>query len=370
MRTLDYSDLTNQVTAYAVDAMSTDAAQDQKETEWNNSLWTTYFGYYKQIPELKAAIDAKATWTVGKGFTADPTTTMILSAIDGFGKDTFNTILENMIRTYHIAGDSFAEIITNTEGVLLNLKPLDPGTITIVANRQGRIIRYEQNSKVKGSPKKKFTPNKILHLAYNRVADEIHGVSMIKALEQIILMRNEAMTNYKQVMQRYLKPRYIFHLDTDDDTTIATFKAKMDAAWKYGENVYIPKGAVVPEQMSIAPNSTISPLAWIESLNQYFFQATGVPDIIVGSSKALTEASAKIAYLAFQQTIEEEQLYIEEQILKQLNYVIELTFPVSLENEALSDKPKQEAQVQQPNIQQNESAVEANDTKVEMEGRK
>jgi hypothetical protein len=56
----------------------------------------------------------------------------------------------------------------------------------------------------------------------------------------------------------------------------------------------------------------------------------------------MTEATAKIAYLAFEQTIEEEQLYIEEQILSQLNLEIELEFPASLENEMLSDRGKAE----------------------------
>ena len=69
-----------------------------------------------------------------------------------------------------------------------------------------------------------------------------------------------------------------------------------------------------------------------------------MPDIILGSSKALTEASAKIAYLAFQQTLEEEQLYMEEQVGMQLGLEIELEFPASLENELLSDKAKDGAE--------------------------
>ena len=59
-------------------------------------------------------------------------------------------------------------------------------------------------------------------------------------------------------------------------------------------------------------------------------------------AQEITEASAKIAYLAFEQTIEEEQLYIEEQVLNQLNLEIELEFPASLENELISDRSKSE----------------------------
>jgi len=66
----------------------------------------------------------------------------------------------------------------------------------------------------------------------------------------------------------------------------------------------------------------------------------GVPQIILGGSGEFTEASAKIAYLAFQQNIEEEQLFIEEQVGLQLGMKIELEFPASLENELLSDNKK------------------------------
>lgn len=104
--------------------------------------------------------------------------------------------------------------------------------------------------------------------------------------------------------------------------------------------MYIPQGTVEFEIISLAPNANLNPLAWIESLNNYFYQSAGVPQIILGGVGALTEAAVKIAYLAFQQTIEEEQLFIEEQVLSQLNLVIELEFPASLENELLSDKAK------------------------------
>ena len=204
-------------------------------------------------------------------------------------------------------------------------------------------------------------------------------------------MRNEAMTDWKRVLHRNIDPLWIFHLDTDDTSKIASFKTKMDNARGSGENMYIPKGAVVPELVNTSTNASLNPMAWIQQLNQYFFQATGVPDIIVGGgvSGSLTEASAKIAYLAFQQTIEEEQLFIEEQVSLQLGLEIQLEFPASLENETLSDKPQgkdeltqtsmamekamaeaQTAQVQQPQIQEKEKAIEPNDKKVELEGRK
>ena len=99
------TDMKNIVTDYSVTAETTDGPTGQKEIEYNNAGWSQQLGYYKSIPELQAAIDAKARWTVGKGFNADETTKFIIGKIRGFGKESFNTILENMIRAYHVGGE-------------------------------------------------------------------------------------------------------------------------------------------------------------------------------------------------------------------------------------------------------------------------
>jgi len=340
------------ITDFSVDARQTDAAVGTDETEWSNPKASQYLGYYKSIPELKMAIDAKATWTIGKGFSSNPLTTIRLSTIKGFGKDTFNSILENMIREYHIYGDAFSEIIRDDDK-LVNLKPLDPGTITIIADKKGLIKRYEQD--ISGQETKKFEPEDVLHLTRNRIADEIHGTSIIEACEWIILARNEAMADYKKLLHRNIYPVRIWHLDTDVPSKIATFKAKVAASKGEGEDIFIPKGAVETELVSVPENSSLNPMPWIQQLNQYFYQAVGVPQIIIGGSQELTQTAAQIAYLAFEQTIEEEQLYIEEQILVQINLEIELEFPASLQNNLLSGEAKngtQEQQLNQPSILQ------------------
>lgn len=343
---------------YTVDSQETDQSSGQKESSWQNTNWTTYLGYYKEIPELQTAVDAKALWTMGGGFTADESTTLILNAIKGNGKDSFNSILSNMIRTFTIAGDAFAEIIDHNN-FLVNLKPLDPGSIKIITDWKGRIKRYEQVSRDK-TPNKRFEPEQILHLSRKRTADEIHGISVVPSVEWIIKARNEAMSDWKKVLHRNIQPLWIFHLDTDDKSKISAFKAKMDAARADGENMYIPKGAVVPELVTTATNASLNPLQWINQLNDYFFQAVNVPQIIIGNSKEFTDASGKIVYLSYEQSVKAEQLYIEEQVLNQLNLVINLTFPASLQNELLSSSNKDS----------NMQAAAPNDMTAELEGKK
>ncbi len=349
----------NTIVEYKVDSSETEGPQST-EICWQSKNWNRNLGYYRKIPELKTAVDTKANWTVGAGYTAEPEIEIVLDTIKGNGKDTFNSILKNAVRVKTIEGDSYAEIITNENGFLLNLKPLNAGSMKVVYNRKGRILRYEQTT-----TGRKFQPEKIFHLSRDRLADEIHGESVIDAVEEIILMRNEAMQDYRRVLHRNVEPLLIFHLDTDDATEVASYKTKYNNVRRDGENLFIPKGVVEPEVVSVAPNATMNPLAWISQLNDYFFQAVNVPQIIIGQGKEFTDASGKIVYLSYERSVEAEQLYIEEQLLAQLNIELKLNFPASLQNESLSGKPASGAQVQEEPVQ---AAIEPNDTTEELEG--
>lgn len=361
---LDMSDLTNEMTDYSISSQTTDAPSGDSEYHYYNSEWPKYLGYYKTIPELKTAIDSKANWTIGAGYEADKKTMKLLDSITGNGKDSFNSILWNMITVKTINGDSFAEIIKK-KNKIINIKPLAPNSIAIVQSGKGRIKRYEQVEKKKLI--RTFGPDQILHLSRNRVADEAHGVSVIPTVEWIILARNEAMYDWKKVLHRNVQPLWIFHLDTDDTAKIAAFKAKMDAGRADGENLYIPKGAVVPEVVATATNASLNPLTWINQLNDYFFQAVNVPQIIIGNAKEFTDASGKIVYLAYEQSVKAEQLYIEEQIKGQLDLDIQLTFPASLQEDKVSNTPHEVDKVEE---EKTRKAAEKNDKKLELEGKK
>ena len=311
-------------------------------TPWFDKRFYEYLGYYKdeKTPEITAIIDAMASWTVGKGFKADEETTMLLDTIRGNGFDTFNSILENAMRVMQIGGNFYAEKIFDEEDNLINLKPLDSGRMKHERDEFGMITGFIQMPMNKKGKEKKLALEKVFYLPRNRILDEVHGNGIIEKLKLVLDMKNEAMADNRIVIHRYAFPLWIFHLDTDDDTEIAAFKTKQDAANAGGKNMYIPKDVVVPELMAVAENAKIAILPWINYLDNLFYQVGKVPKIVVGGSSEFTEKASSIVYLAFQQTVEEEQLFIEEQVLSQLNLVIELEFPVSLENELLSDEKK------------------------------
>ena len=191
--------LRNTEVLFEVGVQNTEGISDNKETEYLNPNFTQYFGYYKTIPELKAAVDAKSTWVIGKGYTADSHAQVILEHVSGAGVDTFNSILKNMVIISHINGDAYAEIIRDPKTkILINLKPLDPSSITVVFNRQGLITKYKQRSKTgKKRVQRTFLPNEIFHLTKDRVADEIHGTSIIEAGQWVIEARGGSTKGYR-----------------------------------------------------------------------------------------------------------------------------------------------------------------------------
>lgn len=340
------SNMSNNVDDFEVTPRQTDSAQGINEFEWINPYASQYLGYYKKIPELKTAIDMRATWTVGKGYTCEsPRDEAILDNIRGKGKETFCQILYNMAIARRVYGDTFAEIIRDEDtGILANIKVLDPASIKIVTDAKGIIIRYEQINKGK-KVVNTFEPKQILHLTNKAIADEVHGVSDIEAVEDIIKANKESFDDFKTVVHRNVVPLRIIYVDLDDQTKIDELTTKYEKMINNKEVLFVPKGTMEVDMSGNANNNSIfNPLPWREHLKNYFFQVVGIPQIILGSSGEFTESTAKIAYIAFQQSVEQEQKDIEEQLWNQLQIRLDLSFPTTIQNELISDSQKDKAQ--------------------------
>jgi hypothetical protein len=326
------------VSDYSVDLKALDTTgYAQDETTWTFSEATQNYGYYKQIPELKKAIDALAIWTAGKGYDTDVGTQVILENLEGWGKDTFNSIIQNMIVVKKIIGDSFAEIVRNDKGSLINLKPISPERMRIIVGKNGIIKRYEQ---LTANGFKKFEPYEIFHLCNDRIGDEIHGTSVITACKWVIDARNEAMTDYRKVLHRNVVPVRIIEIDTDDTVKRNALITQYEEAIKMGEVLVIPKGTVEITETQIKIQD---PIAWIQYLENFFYQAVGVPRVIA-TSENYSEASSKIGFLTFEPTYTNEQTLLEANLWSQLGLRLTFNRPPSLMNTLQSSEAKNTGQ--------------------------
>ena len=315
------------------------------ENSYQNTRWNEQLGAYMEISELAGLIDRKAQFVVGKGFKLkDKRKAKHLETMRGNGLDSFNTILYNAVRTYTIGGDFFTEIIRNKRGDIVNLKPLNPSCVKVIGNNRGIITNYRlypQGQTLTESKAQTFDATQIFHLAYNRVADQIHGQSLVNKLLSVIAMRREVMNDLRVVFHRYVKPLWIFSVDTDDVAQVTAFKNKIDNTIEKAENLVVPKDTVANiERISIPQYSTLDPLPWVNLLQREFLKAEGMPAVIMGESGQASEAESKVLYLAWQQVVEFNQMFLEEQIKAQLGINIELEFPASIAPELMQDEKK------------------------------
>lgn len=341
------SDMSNRVDDYSVDTQETDGVMDQKETYWVNDRWGQQLAYWKTKPELNRAITSLAIWTAGKGFTTNTATEALLDGITGWGEDTFTSIMINMLKVKKIGGDAYAEIIRNPKtGTWINLKPLDPGSMRIVVNPKGIIIRYEQISKIKDKEPVKFNPRDILHLCNDRIADEIHGTSIADLCEEVILARNEMMADRRKVLHRNVVPFRIIEVDSDNTVKLAKLKKDYEDAINKGEVIIVPKGNVGVKDSNPVIIDSLQDIRYLENV---FYQSVGVPRVIA-TSEEYTESGAKVGFLTFEPVYTNEQTQLEGDLLNQLAIRIKFNRPPSLGGALQRDEAKDTGQMGfQPN---------------------
>jgi len=351
--TRQYGDTSKFSDLFSVDTKETDGPTGLNDVTYQSD-WTKWHGYYRSIDILAAITDTKARWTVGDSFEADKKTKEKLLKIKGFGKDTFNSIIYNQLRTALICGDSYSEIIRDKAGRLVNLKLLNSGSIKIVVDEFGILKEYVQTAQVGTKGEINFQKKDIFHLPYNRIADEIHGVSDYEKVEDLVKKLKELIGDYSTIIHRYVKPLTMWKVKTDDATEISNFRSQVDNAWKQSENLIVPDETVVGvERVSVPQYSTLDPLPFIASIKQDITKALGVPEVILGWGGDTTEASSKILYLAFEQMVKFHQKWLEEQIKEQIGIDVQFNFPASIEPNLQTDTKKDRGQIQPKGMEAN-----------------
>lgn len=352
-QTTDFSNQTYKTTTDKSDFFKVDSQTIDGESGRETRIiinWDKWHGYYRKCPEYRAVIDKLASWTFGRGIKGNKKELDKLKKIKGWGKDSPRGVLKNQWKTALICGDSFAEIIKDNQGRLTNLKPINPGIIAIVINEYGIIIKYE----LLGKEYKKldeFQPEEIFHLSNERIANEGHGIPFAESLENLIESRNEGLMDLRILYHRNIKPIQFFEVETDDEIKLNNIETTINNAYSKSENVVIPSGVVREIKRSSTPQyGTLDSLSYIKFLVRQFVTSCGVPEVVMGWGAETTEASSKIIYLAFQQEIEDKQLYIQEMIEIQLNIKINLEFPASLEDDLKEDNKKDSGQLKEKNV--------------------
>ncbi len=318
------------------DSQDVDRVGAGEETTWQSNNWTIYNGYYKSHVAVKSVINKLGMWTVGKGYKViKKSQEKILQGIIGWGKDTFNEVIDNQVRVKHINGDSYAEIIRDDSGKLINLKPLNPGTMIHVINPQGMLKEYKQI--LNDGTEKTYELEKIFHLCLNRTADEIHRTEDIESLTTFLDNINQLDEDMAISFHRFVVSLDIWKLNTDDKTAMIDFKAQEKIARNGGEDMIIPEKAT--EWSMLEPGKAgIDPMNWRNKWTEEVIKGGGVPALIMAIEAGTTEASSKMVYMAWQQVIEKEQRDLEAQIKAQLGLEVKFEFPATIQENLGEDE--------------------------------
>jgi len=323
--------------SYTVAGQALDVSMGKGEIEVTFPYATKYLGYYKRYGQLKKAIDTLAIYVVGKGYNCDTRTKVLLDHLQGMGNDSSHEIFFNCFVMSLIVGDSFAEIIRSKKGLLLNLKPISPERMKVIL-QNGIIKRYEVLSL--NGEFIKIPKENILHICNDRIGDEQHGTSVIEACTWVIDALEEARRDYRIVLHRNVVPLRIIEVDTTNTTELSTLKAQYKTAIQNGEVLIVPKGTV-----SITYDKIViqDPIAWIQSLENYFYLAVGIPRVIA-SPDGLSEGSSKVGYLVFEPIYTYRQILLESDLWNQVGLRIKFNRPASLSDNISSNEEKNTSQ--------------------------
>jgi hypothetical protein len=325
---------------YSVPVKTTDGGYGDKEKEWTNSDASKWYGFYYTIGEFRAAINAFATWVIGQGYEADTRTKIILDNITGWGEDTFQSIIWNMLCVKKFSGDSYAEIMRNDKGTLINLKPLDPRRIKHIMNQQGVIKRYEYTQ---GDGKvQKFKPQEILHFCNDRILDEPHGTAVTSAVEWVCEALKEAYIDWRRIMHK--SSLLIFYVDEHDTERQETLKDNMADAIKRGDVMIL---TCKPEEARLEPVQAPPAQAWliyVNNLEDKFYKQLGVPKVVLGGTAENTEASAKVGVISYEPIWTREISELEKDLWNQLAIKIKINKQPSLMANMQADEAKNTGQ--------------------------
>jgi hypothetical protein len=329
-----------------IDTKSVDSPQGE-ETRWINKDWPTYWGMFNEHADLKSALIIKSLFCCGNGYTCDPTTQVLLRNIKGWGKDSFEDVLFNMDLISNLAGDSYAEIIRDESKPapfnLLNLKPLDPGSMEIIVDESGVITGYNQ---IKEYPKKgiinriknvfgakkriEFKPHEIFHLSKLRLCDQCHGISLVAGLTKTINADNERFEDQRKMMHHQSVPFLMWKLKTDKKSKIDAFIARVSEARKNKDDLFVPDDENIATMERVEIDIPAAIFQYEDSLRNKFYRSILTPQVLAGSGGGGTQTDNKVIYLGHEQIVSRDEVYLEKQILNQLQLKISIIPPSSL----------------------------------------
>ena len=342
----DFSQTTTTTTKadYKVGSISPDSPVNVDENFWDNSRFTIWFAHYIKHAKVKKAIDNFADWVLGLGYTTDSRTKVILEHIQGNGKESFDDLMWNAIVMKKVNGESYTHMIIDKDSnLLINARSLSPNHMRVIYSGKGRIKEYRHYSVAEKSGEfVTYQPNEILHMINDKVADEMHGRSVIEAIEWNVDAQEEAKRVHRKLVWRAGVVRVIM-VDTSNAAELATLKAQYKIAEEKGDVLLLPmeKAKAVDFKQNLDHAGIIN---WLNYLDNEFYISIGFPRDLAGASTNATEAGMKMSYITYMPLYEKEVTELENDLWNQFQIKISFNRQQSLLGQEQSNEAKNTGQ--------------------------
>lgn len=201
--------------------------------------------------------------------------------------------VETIVGYYLVAGNSYIEAIGYERSEVIELWPLRPDRMRVIAGAFGLPKGYEYklgNSRKTWDADPATGRGPVLHLKTFHPVNDWYGLSPIEAAAIAIDMRNEAGNWNKALLQNSACPSGALVYEPKDgpasltDPEFERLKAQIDKQYKGTKNAGRPMlldGGMRWEQMGLSPKD----MNWLESSNSSardIAQALGVPPLMLG----------------------------------------------------------------------------------------
>jgi len=222
----------------------------------------------------------------------------------------FDSLLFDIVRYALIYGDVFIEKVHNMSDQFVDLNIVDPKTIEILCNDEGKETGYIQkvyNESIY------FEPDEMYHFKIFSIPSTPYGISMIGANYDTILRKIKVDESVVSAILHHGFPKYHIKVGSIDNDIIASEEDIEKIAYNF-QDMNHKTEFVTNDYVNIDTLDTKG-IEQIEDYTDYFMSQLiagfGVPEEALGLGKGSTEASGKVRQRLFERMIKSIQTKVE-----------------------------------------------------------
>lgn len=291
---------------------------------------TLYENLYRKVPMAHAAINTTANQGLAQGFhfvKKENGNDKFVEICQEFSDRTnLLQVLDPVVKEMLIFGTAYLEIVKGV-GTIELLKNIDPKSMTIFRDADGKVSKYQQKV---GTEEIDLNTEDIACFKYNKISNEPYGTSTLRSLVNIFQIKLNSEDSLGVILDHRANPTILWKVGTDKNPGTSTMadevKSRLDDLQK-GDDPIMPH--YVDAKVIGVEGEALRPEQYLRHIEDQTVAGLEVPEVLLGRGRGATEATAQVQLQAFDRRIRYIQNIlsrtVEDQILKPLLEIHGLT---------------------------------------------